>query len=343
MNNASRAALLLPLLALAACGADAPESGERGAETPVAPVVVYSSRAEQLIEPIFTEFTKSTGIPVEYVTDDPQPLIARLQAEGDVTPASVLLTVDAGNLWFAAEQGVLQPVESELLTQTVPAYWRDTQNQWFGLSLRARTIIFDNRKLSAEDLIGYQDLADEKWQGRLCLRTSKKVYNQSLVAMMIAAVGEEQTEAVVSGWVSNLAEEPFSNDTRLIEAVADGRCEVGIVNTYYLGRLQREQSLPVSIFWQPAEFGGVHVNVSGAGIVKHAANAEGAARLLEWLATDGQTLFASKNLEYPVLRSTANDPIVEAWGDFDASEQSLVDAGRYQADAVRLMDRVGYR
>ena len=257
----------------------------------------------------------------------------------------MLLTVDAGNLWFAAEQGVLQPVDSAALRAAVPEYLRDPEGRWFGLSLRARTIVYDTRKLSADDLVGYEDLADPRWKGKLCLRTSKKVYNQSLVAMMIARLGESRTEEIVRGWVDNLATDPFSNDTLLIEAIADGRCEVGIVNTYYLGRLQRDNpDLPVALFFPPADVGGVHVNVSGAGLVTNAANREGAVTLLEWLAgPSGQALFASRNLEFPVLEGTPDDPVVAAWGPYTPSDQPLVDAGRLQADAVRLMDRVGYR
>lgn len=348
----TRGAPLALALFLTACGgeeagpADAPAAtGDAPEAATPEPVVVYSSRAEQLIAPIFEAFTAATGIPVQYITDDPQPLIARLQAEGENTPASVLLTVDAGNLWFAAEQGVLAPTELSVLEATIPDYLRDPDGRWFGLSLRARTIVYDTRKLSADDLVGYEDLADPRWKGKLCLRTSKKVYNQSLVAMMIARLGEERTEAIVRGWVDNLALDPTSNDTRLIEAIADGRCEVGIVNTYYLGRLQRDNpDLPVGLFFPPAEVGGVHVNVSGAGIVTEAANPEGARELLGWLAgPDGQSLFASRNLEYPVLEGIENDPVVAAWGSFEPSEQPLVDAGRLQADAVRLMDRAGYR
>lgn len=340
--------LFVPGLLLAGCGGDATksapvESAPAAAESR-APLVVYSSRAEQLIAPLFEAFTADTGIEVQYVTDSAQPLIERLKAEGIATPASVLLTVDAGVLWFAEQQGVLQPADSEVLDARVPDAFHDPLGHWYGLSLRARTIVYDNRELSADDLAGYVDLADEKWRGRLCLRTSKKVYNQSLVAMMIAELGEEQTEAVVRGWVENLAQPVFANDTKLIEAIEDGRCDVGIVNSYYFGRLQRERDLPVSIFWQPEALGGVHVNVSGAGITANAPNRDDAQRLLEWFAGDrGQQLFASLNLEFPVVASVEVDPIVAAWGEMLPSDQSLVDAGRLQADAVKLMDRAGYR
>ncbi|MEL6950831.1 MAG: extracellular solute-binding protein [Pseudomonadota bacterium] len=348
----ARVAAMAAVVLLAACGGDAddaPAAADAPAEATATPapeaVVVYSSRGEQLISPIFEAFTQSTGITVEFVTDDPQPLIARLRAEGANTPASVLLTVDAGNLWFAAEQGVLASTASEALETAIPEYLRDPDGRWFGLSLRARTIVYDSRELSADDLVSYEDLADPKWKGRLCLRTSKKVYNQSLVALMIARHGEERTEEIVRGWVDNLAMDPTSNDTRLLEAIADGRCDVGVVNTYYLGRLQRDNAeLPVGLYFPAAEVGGVHVNVSGAGIVANAANPEGAQQLLEWLAgTGGQALFAGLNYEFPILAGTENDPIVEAWGPYSPSDQPLVDAGRLQADAVRLMDRAGYR
>ena len=341
----ARCAAVVVLATLAACGGDKPAAPEQAEATAAEPVVVYSSRAEQLIEPIFEAFSQATGIPVQYITDDPQPLIQRLRAEGENTPASVLLTVDAGNLWFAAEQGVLAPTELTVVDASIPDYLHDPEGRWFGLSLRARTIVYDTRELSPEDLVGYEDLADPKWQGRLCLRTSKKVYNQSLVAMLIARLGEARAEAVVRGWVANLATDPFSNDTRLIEAIADGRCDVGIVNTYYLGRLQRDNpDLPVGLFFPSADAGGVHVNVSGAGIVTHAANPAGARELLGWLAgPEGQSLFASRNLEFPVVEGIDNDPIVAAWGSFTPSDQPLVDAGRLQADAVKLMDRAGYR
>lgn len=343
MKLTARNALLCFASILAACGkSPAPETTPAAA--PAAPLVVYSSRAEQLIAPIFAGFTADTGIDVQYVTDDPQPLIERLKAEGAQTPASVLLTVDAGNLWFAANEGVLQPLDSERLESVVPSYLRDPASQWFGLSLRARTIVYDTRSVDPATLSTYAALADPSWKGKLCLRTSKKVYNQSLVAMLIATLGEQETEAVVAGWVENLAMDVFSNDTKLIEAIADGRCAVGIVNTYYLGRLQKVADLPVGLFFPSAEDGGVHVNVSGAGVVKHAANPDAAKMLLEWLVSDkGQALFANENLEFPVRDDVTNHPIVAAWGAYSPSEVPLENAGKLQADAVRLMDRVGYR
>ena len=185
-------------------------------------VVVYSARIEQLIKPMFDAFTKDTGINVKFVTDKEGPLLARLKAEGKNTPADMLITSDAGNLWEAAQEGLLKPFESKTLETNIPAYLRDPENQWFGLSVRARTIIYNTQKVKPTDLSTYEALADPKWKGRLCLRTSKKVYNQSLVAMMIAELGEVKTEEIVKGWVANLATDPLSDETKAMEFVAAG-------------------------------------------------------------------------------------------------------------------------
>jgi iron(III) transport system substrate-binding protein len=324
---------LLLLLAVSACGA------------PDAELVVYSARNEPLIKPMFDRFTSETGIRVVFVTDKAEVLMQRLQAEGENTPADVFLTVDAGNLWQATQNGLLQPLESDVLIANIPANLRDPENRWFGLSVRARTIVYSPERVAGAELSTYEDLADEKWRGRLCLRTSKKVYNQSLVAMLIAAHGEDTAEDIVRGWVANLATDVFANDTAVLEAIAAGQCDVGIVNTYYFGRLQRDDpGLPVRIFWPNQGAGGVHVNVSGGGIVTHAENTENARRLLEWLsAGEAQSMFAGSNLEYPANPAVEPDPDVAAWGAFEPSPLNLARAGELQRAAVRLMDRAGYR
>ena len=339
-------ALIVPAatLILGACGGASNDSSGESAAEPRS-VVVYSARAEQLIKPIFDAYTAETGVPVKYMTDSEQPLIQKLKAEGETTSADILLTVDAGNLWYAAEEGVLRPTYSEILESNIPAHLRDPENQWFAMSVRARTIVYDNRKIDPSEFSGYVGLAEEKWKGKLCLRTSAKVYNQSLVAMMIAQLGERDAEIAVRGWVGNLATSVFPNDTKLIEAIVAGQCQVGIVNTYYFGRLQRENAeIPVAIFWPSSETGGVHVNVSGAGVTRHAPNPEGARALLEWMSGEaGQRLLGGENLEYPANPAVDPDPLVAAWGDFDASPMNVAQAGFYQADAVKLMDRANYR
>src|SRR5690606_7150796 len=202
------------------------------------PVVVYSSRQEHLIKPLFDRFTAATGIEVQYQTGEDGPLIARLQAEGESTFADVLYTVDAGNLWSAADKGLLRPLQSELLESNIPEHLRDPEGRWFGLSVRARTIAYSTERVAPEELSSYEALAGPQWQGRLCLRTSKKVYNMSLVATLIERLGAERSEEIVRGWVANLAAPVFSSDVLLLEAIVAGQCDVGIVNTYYLGQLQ---------------------------------------------------------------------------------------------------------
>jgi len=308
-------------------------------------IVVYSARNEQLIKPLFDVYTKQTGTRIRFITDKEGPLLAKLKAEGTNTPADLLLTVDAGNLWVAAREGVLASVRSKALEQNIPAHLRDPDNKWFGLSVRARTIVYSTARVKPAELSTYEALADPQWNKRLCLRTSKKVYNQSLVAMMIARLGEGKTEKVVRGWVGNLATDPLPDDTRVMKAIAAGQCDVGIVNTYYFGRLmKKEPALKLALFWPNQNDGGVHVNVSGAGVTTHAKHRAAAVRFLEWLsAPDAQRMFADANLEYPVNPKVPANPAVAAWGDFKQDTINVAEAGKRQAQAVMLMDRAGYK
>ena len=332
---------LVGLLALGPLGLDSAK-----AEDPTdKEIVVYSARTRALVQPVFDQFTKETGIKVKFTTDKAGALAQKLIAEGDKTPADILLTVDAGNLWYAAQKGLLTPYESTEIKKAVPGHLRDPKGNWSGFSVRARTIVYNPSKVNAADLKSYADLGDKKWKGKLCLRTSKKVYNQSLVATLIAEHGEAKTENIVKGWVDNLAVPVFSNDTRLLKAIANGPCSVGIANTYYLGRLLKENpSFGVKIFWPKAQDGGAHVNVSGAGLVKHGKNPKLAKQFLDWLAKPAaQDIFARVNLEFPVLKSVDLHPIVKSWGPYVANSTNLAKAGELQAASVKLMDRSGYK
>ena len=212
-------------------------------------LVVYSARIEALVKPMFDAYTKETGVEIQAVTDKEGALVERLKAEGANTPADLLITTDAGNLWQAAQEGVLRPIDSPALAAAVPANLRDPDQQWFGLTVRARTLFFNPQMVKAGELSTYEELAQPAWRGKLCLRSSKKVYNQSLVAMLISEHGEAQAEQIVRGWVANLATEPFADDTRMLEAVAAGQCAVGIANTYYYGRLmEKKPDLPLGIY-----------------------------------------------------------------------------------------------
>lgn len=308
-------------------------------------ITIYSSRNEQLIKPLLDRYTEETGVNIELVTDKSGPLMARLQAEGKNTPADMLLTVDAGNLWQAAEQGLLQPVASTILEANVPAKYRDPKGKWTGLSLRARTIMYDPSKVSADQLSTYADLADPKWKGKLCLRTSNSVYNQSLVASMIENLGEEKTEAVIRGWVDNLATDVFSDDTSMLKAIAAGQCEVGLSNSYYYGRLLDEQpNFPVKIFWANQGTTGTHVNISGAGVVTDSDNPDGALKLMEWLSSDkAQGLYASSDKEYPVKDGIDESEMLKSWGEFKKDDISVQKFGELQTQAIQMMDKAGYK
>lgn len=308
-------------------------------------LVVYSARNEQLIKPLFDAYTQATGTKIQFVTDKEGPLLQRLKSEGSNTHADVLITVDAGNLWQAAQENLLDSVDSPTLNKAIPAHLRDANNRWFGLSVRARTIVFNSKRIKADQLSTYENLADPKWQGHVCLRTSKKVYNQSLVAMLIAQHGEQKAEDIVRGWVKNLATDVFADDTQVMNAIAAGQCDVGIVNSYYYGRLlQKEPTLPLQLFWPNQNSSGVHVNVSGAGVTKQSKHRAEAVRFIEWLASEpAQRLFADLNLEYPANPAVKPDPAVAAWGSFKQNQINVAQAGELQAAAVKLMDRAGYK
>ena len=320
--------------ALPAVAANAPEE-----------LIVYSARNEQLIKPLFDAYTKETGTKIQFITDKEGPLMERLKAEGQNSPADLLITVDAGNLWQAAEEGLLKPVQSSVLETNIPAHLRDPGRRWFGLSVRARTVVYNTTKVPAAKLSTYEDLADAKWKGKLCLRTSKKVYNQSLVAMMIAELGEARTEQIVKGWVANLATDVFPDDTKMMEAIAAGQCDVGIGNTYYFGRLKgKDAQLPIALFWPNQQGSGVHVNISGAGVTRYSKHEAAALRFLEWLSSEqAQNLFADTNLEYPANPAIKPDPAVAGWGTFKMNLINVSKAGELQVQAVKLMDRAGYK
>lgn len=336
---------LLALVLLAAGCEESKETATKtGKEKAPKEVVVYSSRTEELIKPAFDAFTKETGIKVKFTTAKEAELLERLKAEGDKSPADMLITVDVGNLWLAAEKGVFQPVESEELEQNVPEKLRDPDNLWFALTIRSRPIMYSTERVKPEELSTYEALGDGKWKGRLGLRTSTKVYNQSLIASMIASQGVKKAEETVKGWMAN---EPiiYGSDVEMLEAMAAGQVDVGIANTYYLARLIKDKpDFPVTVFWPNQKDRGAHVNVSGAGITKHAPNKENAVKLLEFLSSiKAQKLFADTNIEYPINPDVKPHEILVKWGEFKQDDLNVVELGRNQAEAVRIADRAGYK
>ena len=308
-------------------------------------LTIYTSRQPQLLEPIIEDFFQDTGIKVNLLSGNAQELMERIDIEGEDSPADIFMTVDAGVLWQATERKIFSETNSDILKKNIPEYLRDPSNQWFGFSKRARTIVYSSDKFSDNDFSSYEALSDPKWAGKLCLRTSKKVYNRSLMASMIDAYGYDEAKAVVLGWVSNLATEVFSNDTNALKAVSSGQCGVTIVNTYYLARLLDDPKYDnLSLFWANQGDRGVHVNISGAGVVKTSKNKANAVKLLEYLSSmKAQDFYASANKEYPVLASADIDDSIEGWGEFSEDNINVSKLGSLQKEAVFLAQEAGYK
>jgi len=308
-------------------------------------LTVYSTRKEHLIEPLFNAFTDKTGIKVKYLTGKGGALIERIKLEGKKTKADLFMTVDAGNLWYAGTQNLFQPVSSEIIENNIPKHLRDPDGLWSGLSVRARTIIYSTDRVNPSELSTYQDLANKKWKGKLCLRTSKKVYTKSLVSSLIHHDGIEKTTNVVRGWIDNLAATPHAEDVHIMTSILAGQCDVGIVNSYYFGRLQAEDpNVALKLFWANQDSTGTHVNVSGAGVTKHSKNKESAIKLLEFLTSvEAQKIYVDLNKEYPASQKIKADNLITLWGDFNQDKMNLSVAGINQADSVSLMQREGYK
>jgi iron(III) transport system substrate-binding protein len=309
-----------------------------------AEVTVYSARAHYGQEPAMEAFTRKTGIQVKSFGGEAGPLFERLKAEGDRTPADVLISVDAGNLWNAARAGLLSKVDSPEIQASIPAHLRDPDNRWVGLTVRARTIMYNTARVKPEELSTYEALGDPKWKGRVCLRTSTHIYNQSLIATMIKRHGELKAESIVRGWVAN---NPtlINGDTKILEAVAAGQCDVALTNTYYLGRIvAKDAAFPVAAFWANQQTTGTHVNISGAGVTAHAKNRAEAVKLIEFLTSpEAQQMFADSNFEFPANPQAVVNPVIAKWGKFRQDDTNVAAAGEFQAAATRLADRAGYK
>ncbi|MCK5431126.1 MAG: extracellular solute-binding protein, partial [Gammaproteobacteria bacterium] len=291
-----------------------------------AEVNIYSARKEALIKPLLDQFTVETGIKVNLVTGKADTLLKRLEVEGRNTPADILLTVDVARLIRAKDNALFQKIDSDLLKKVIPEYYRDADNQWFGLSLRSRVIIYAPDRVKEDELSSYADLADNKWKDRVCVRSSSNVYNQSLVAAMIANEGLEKTENWAAGLVENFARPPKGGDRDQIKAVAAGVCDVALVNNYYLaGMLESTQknelaaAKKIKLFWPDQAGRGAHMNVSGAGILKPAKHKKEAILLLEFLVGDyAQQWYADTNHEYSINPEIESSSILKSWGDFKA-------------------------
>jgi iron(III) transport system substrate-binding protein len=315
-------------------------------------VNVYSYRQENLIKPLLDQFSTETGIKVNLVTGEADALFQRLETEGENTPADILLTTDAGRLYRAKQAGLLQPVDSEVLTTAVPADLRDPDKTWFGLSYRARAIVYNKDKVDPGKIAGYESLTAPEWKGRICVRSSGNIYNQSLLAAMIISQGEAAAESWARGIVANMAREPSGNDRSQMEGAVVGECDVAIVNTYYFGNWlastdpkDQEMAAKLGLLFPNQADRGTHINVSGAGVTKHAKHIDNAVKLLEYLVSDSaQRWYADVNQEYPVKPGIPVSDIVRAWGyPFKAEAINLNQLGEYNEAAVKIFDRAGWK
>lgn len=312
---------------------------------------LYSARHYDTDNALYDGFTKKTGIKVNLIEAPADKLIERIKSEGANSPADVLMTVDAGNLWRAQEAGLLQPVSSQTLQSSVPANLREPQGHWFGLSKRARVIVYNKARVKPSEISSYEDLALPKWKGRVIARSSSNVYNQSLVGAMLAVHGPQKTEAWVKGFVNNFARPPQGNDTAQIKDVAAGVGDLAVVNTYYVIRLmksdkpeEKEIASKIGVIFPNQRNRGTHVNISGAGVVKNSKNRQNAIRFLEYLASpEAQAVFARGNNEYPVRDGINVDPVLASLGKFKEDRLNAGTYGRNNNQALRIMDRAGWK
>lgn len=312
---------------------------------------IYSSRHYDTDLELYNRFTDETGIRINLIEGGSDELIERIINEGVNSPADIVITVDAGRLWRAKEAGVLQPASSGILNERIPPELRDPEGYWFGLSQRVRGIIYNRDSVDPSELAGYWELADDAWSGRICVRSSNNIYNQSLVASLIETHGLEDTEEWAGKLVSNFARSPQGGDTDQIRAVAAGQCDIALVNSYYLARLidsssesDREVAEQVGIYFPGEEYGGSHVNISGAGIAAQSPNREHALRFLEYLTEpEAQNFFAGGNFEFPVTAGTEIPDVLTHFGTFESDAVNVSAYGINNPEAIRLMDRAGWR
>lgn len=322
-------------------GEQQPESEQLGGQ-----VNIYSSRHYNTDDRLYDNFTEMTGTKVNLIEGKADELIERIKSEGANSPADILITVDAGRLWRAAEAGIFAPVESEVLEEKIPDNLQDPENLWFGYSKRPRVIMYNKDNVDPSQISSYEDLAAPKWQGKILMRSSDNIYNQSLVAGMIEEQGEEATAAWIEGLMANLARPPQGNDTSNIEGVAAGIGDLTVANTYYLARYADNPEVfgKIGVLFPNQDGRGAHVNISGAGMLKNAPNEEQAIAFLEYLASqEAQEFFALGNNEYPVVEGTPVNPVVEGFGEFKEDTVNVSAYGKNNADAVKIMDRSGWK
>lgn len=312
-------------------------------------VNVYSYRQPYLVEPLFKSFTEKTGIKINTIFAK-KGLIERMKAEGKNSPADLLLTVDIGRLTGAVSAGVSQPFKSETLNTNIPAQYRDPENHWYGLTRRAR-IVYASKERVAQNAITYEELADPKWRGKICIRNGQHVYNVALIASMLAHHGEEKTTEWLKGVKANLARKPAGNDRGQVKSVYAGECDLAIGNTYYMGKMatndkkpeQKEWAASVKILFPNTEDRGTHINLSGVILARNAPNKDNAIKLIEFLSTDeAQQIYATVNHEYPVKAGVPWSDLVKSWGEFKPDSIALDKVAKLRRRASELVDEVRF-
>ncbi len=335
--------IVMILMALGT-GLIAPSDAENAGE-----VNVYSYRQPQLVESLFAKFTDATGIRVNTIYAS-KGLIERMAAEGENSPADILLTTDISRLTAATEAGLAQPVESDILDANIPEAWRDPDNEWFALTLRAR-VIYASRERVEQENISYEDLADPEWRGRVCTRSGQHYYTLGLIGSMVAHNGVADTEEWLDGLRANLAHKPTGNDRAQVRSIYSGECDIALGNTYYMGRMetntneteQQDWARAVRIIFPNANDRGTHVNVSGVVMARYAPHPEAALALMEFLAGDeAQQIYAEVNHEYPVNPDVPASERVLSWGELRPDQISISDIAEHTKEASEMVDRVGF-
>lgn len=320
------------------------------AEDPV--LNLYTARHYQTDEALYADFTRQTGIKINRIEGGEDPLFERIKNEGANSPADVFITVDIGRLWRAEQAGIFANVKSKTLESRIPAAYRDPEGRWFGFSARSRLIAYNKDAVKPGDIRNYEDLADPKWKGKICVRSSSHPYMLSLTASMVSHLGEAKAEQWVNGLKRNLARDPKGGDTDQIRAVAAGECQLAVANSYYLVRLMRSAKAEdrkvmekIGVTWPNQDNRGAHMNISGGGMLKNAPHKAAAIKFLEYLASDvAQAYFADGNNEWPVVATVkVKNPELQSLGKFKADQLHVSELGKNQTAALRISDRAGYK
>jgi len=340
--------LLLALAFIAACSS---QPGQGNEQIEAGEVNVFSHRFYDSDKELFKRFEAETGITVNVKEEKDDNQIAILQSEGENAEADIIITVDAGRLHFAKELGLLQTIESEVLMNNIPSHLRDVDNQWFGLTKRARVIIYNKETVDPQELSTYEDLTNEKWKGQIFIRSSANIYNQSLLSSIISRSGEEAALDWATGLVANMARVPKGNDRDQIKEVAAGNGKIAIANTYYLGKLltsdnemESNAAKAVAVFFPNQNTSGTHINISGAGVVKYSKNKENAIKFLEFLSgVEAQKHFGEANFEYPVHPEVEPSELLKSWGEFVEDKINLNELGVNNVKAVSTFETAGWK